>query len=111
MSSWHLLVLSLPTGNATARMRACRSRKPAGSAVLRDGVYLLPDGEVHGALLRAVADEVRTSGGDAQVFSGEPSDDADPRGLFDRGPEFGTLLAEIGNCRAVLDEDTAAQVV
>jgi hypothetical protein len=109
--SWHLLVLSLPTENATARMRAWRSLKAAGAAVLRDGVYVLPDGPVHGDTLRAVAADVRSSGGEARVFSGEFDDEQDPRSLFDRGPEFGTLLAEIGNCRAALDDDTAAQVV
>jgi hypothetical protein len=108
---WHLLVLSLPTENATARMRAWRSLKAVGAAVLRDGVYLLPDGDPHDATLRAVADDVRTSGGDAQVFTAEPADARDPRVLFDRGPEFGALLTEIANCRAALDGDTAAQVV
>ena len=57
--TWRLLVLSLPTENATARMRAWRSLKAAGAAVLRDGVYLLPDGDAHGATLQAVADDVR----------------------------------------------------
>jgi hypothetical protein len=109
--SWHLLVLSLPTENATARMRAWRSLKAAGAAVLRDGVYLLPDGHAHGTTLQAVAHDVRASGGDAQVFAGEPTDAQDPRALFDRGPEFGTLLAEIGNCHAALDDDTAVQVM
>jgi len=108
---WSLLVLSLPTENATARMRAWRSLKAAGAAVLRDGVYLLPDGDVHDATLRAVAEDVRTNGGDAQVFRSEPADAQDPCALFDRGSEFGALLAEIGNCRAALDGDTAAQVV
>ena len=45
--------------------------------------------------------------GEAQVFAGEPADAQDPRALFDRGAEFGALLAEIGNCRAALDDDTA----
>ena len=39
---WLLLVLSLPTENATVRMRAWRALRAAGAAVLRDGVYLLP---------------------------------------------------------------------
>ena len=41
--TWLLLVLSLPTENATARMRAWRALKASGAAVLRDGVHLLPD--------------------------------------------------------------------
>jgi len=39
---WLLLILSLPTENATPRMRAWRALKALGAAVLRDGVYLLP---------------------------------------------------------------------
>ena len=109
--SWHLLVLSLPTENATARMRAWRSLKAAGAAVLRDGVYLLPAGDAHSATMQTVADDVRASGGDAQVFIGEPDGGMDPRALFDRGTEFGALLAELSNCRAALDGDTAAQVM
>jgi hypothetical protein len=109
--SWHLLVLSLPTENATARMRAWRSLKAVGAAVLRDGVYLMPAGAPHGATLQAVADDVRASGGDAQVFVAEPQDGAQYGSLFDRGADFGALLAEIGTCRAGLAEDTAQQVL
>jgi hypothetical protein len=109
--NWHLLVLSLPTENATARMRAWRALKAAGAAVLRDGVYLLPDGDARRDTLDAVADDVRGSGGEAQVFAAEPRDADDHRALFDRSADFGALLAEIGNCRAGLSDDTAAQVI
>ena len=43
MKKWLSLILGLPTANATARMRAWRALKASGAAVLRDGVYLLPD--------------------------------------------------------------------
>jgi hypothetical protein len=109
--SWHLLVLSLPTENATARMRAWRSLKAAGAAVLRDGVYLLPAGAAHAGALQAVADDVCANGGAAQVFTAEPQNGADPAALFDRGAEFGALLAEIGVCRAGLSSHTAQQVL
>jgi len=108
---WHLLVLSLPTENATARMRAWRSLKAAGAAVLRDGVYLMPAGEPHAGTLRAVADDVRANGGEAQVFEAEPATAAEYAPLFDRGADFGALLSEIGNCRAALAGDTTHQVL
>ena len=41
MPTWIALITSLPTENATARMRAWRSLKASGAAVLRDGVYLI----------------------------------------------------------------------
>jgi hypothetical protein len=109
--SWQLLVLSLPTENATARMRAWRALKAAGAAVLRDGVYLMPAADGHAQSLQAVADDVRANGGEAQVFQAEPHDGADYGALFDRGAEYGALLAEIGACRAGLAPDTAQQVL
>ena len=45
MSTWIALITSLPTENATARMRAWRNLKASGAAVLRDGVYLMPERE------------------------------------------------------------------
>jgi len=104
-------VLSLPTENATARMRAWRALKASGAAALRDGVYLMPATDGHAQSLQTVVDDVRANGGEAQVFEAEPHDDADYGALFDRGPEFGTLLAEIATCRAGLSEDTAQQVM
>ena len=41
--SWLLAVISLPGEQATLRMRVWRILKALGAAVLRDGVYLLPD--------------------------------------------------------------------
>ena len=52
LSIWSLLVLTLPTENATARMRFWRALKAKGCAVLRDGIYLLPYTGEHEATLR-----------------------------------------------------------
>jgi hypothetical protein len=109
--SWHLLVLSLPTENATARMRAWRALKASGAAVLRDGVYLMPDGGTRADALQAVADDVRANGGEAKVFQAEPHDGDEYSALFDREPEFGALLAEIATARAGLSADNAVQVL
>ena len=108
---WQMLVLSLPTENATPRMRAWRALKAAGAAVLRDGVYLMPAADGHAQSLQAVADDVRSSGGEAQLFEVEATDGTDYGALFDRGRDFGALLAEIGACRAGLTEDTAQQML
>ncbi len=92
---WCLLVMSLPTENATARMRAWRALKASGAAVLRDGVYLLPAGDAHEAQLAAVADDVRAAGGSAELLS-----TVDPAGAggrfvarFDRTAEFAEVIA------------------
>lgn len=61
-SIWSLLVLTLPTENATARMRFWRALKSKGCAVLRDGIYLLPHTAEHEATLRELADAIADSG-------------------------------------------------
>lgn len=103
---WHLLILTLPTENATARMRAWRALKSAGAAVLRDGVYLLPDRAGHADVLDLIAADVRGQGGDAHVLRTEHDG---YEALFDRGDDYARLLAEVTNCRASLAPDTAAE--
>lgn len=94
--AWLALVLSLPTSNATARMRIWRALKTLGCGALRDGVYLLPDGA---AALQALAELARTaqqSGGEAQVLRVgivDAQQDAALRALFDRGEQYRELVA------------------
>ena len=54
---WLLLIITLPTQNATARMRIWRTLKASGAAVLRDGVYLLPAASKHTVLFNKIEQE------------------------------------------------------
>ncbi|MES2088484.1 MAG: chromate resistance protein ChrB domain-containing protein [Pseudomonadota bacterium] len=103
---WLLLILSLPTENATARMRSWRALKACGAAVLRDGVYLLPEQGTHADTLEAIAEDLRRSDGMAHLLRTDSNEPEFPR-LFDRGAEFGALLAEITASRAQLSEANA----
>jgi hypothetical protein len=96
-----LLILSLPTDNATARMRAWRALKGAGAAVLRDGVYALPSGPEHLRTLLAVAADVKGSGGQARVLT-EAQCDEDLRPLFDRAADYAAWVAEANKWRSAL---------
>ncbi len=87
---WLMLVLSLPTGCATARMRIWRSLKAQGCAALRDGAYLLPDSAQHKSALQTLAGECTQEGGSAWVMAVVPSDVAEAGNfelLFDRAAE------------------------
>lgn len=98
MNEWLLLVLSLPTQNASLRMRIWRALKSLGCAVLRDGVYLLPDGESRRALLEEQAREVEQAGGVAYVLSIAAAGDTQQAyfiTLFDRSDAYVKLLADI----------------
>lgn len=111
---WLALILSMPTENAAARMRAWRALKTCGAAVLRDGVYLLPSQGGSRQTLETIAREVRDSGGTAYLadtaFAEE--DPARLQALFDRSAEYGELMAKgIEPLRAALSPDTALETL
>jgi hypothetical protein len=79
-------------------MRVWRALKALGTAVLRDGVYLLPNRLDLIESLRAQAAEVSASGGSAQILELDARDDAQEaqfRRPFDRTPEYEKLMREI----------------
>jgi hypothetical protein len=92
---WLLLILSLPTESATARMRIWRALKTLGCAALRDGAYLLPATAEHEAALRNLADECSREGGTAVTLTASAVDeresDAFPL-LFDRAEDYAALV-------------------
>ncbi|MDB5955461.1 chromate resistance protein ChrB domain-containing protein [Ramlibacter sp.] len=91
---WLLLVVSLPTPSATARMRVWRGLKALGCMALRDGAYLLPaDGEREQAL-RELGDECAREGGVAWLMDVQPRATEETqawRQLFDRNAEYAEL--------------------
>jgi hypothetical protein len=110
MNSWLVLILSFPTENATARMRAWRTLKASGAAVLRDGVYLLPDIGSCRATLEAVAADINAGGGSAFLFFTSDAPSAKPEDYFDRGDEYASLLNDIQAVRNDLSANTALEV-
>jgi hypothetical protein len=93
-----ILVLSLPTRNSTLRMRVWRALKECGAAVLRDGVYLLPQAQAFDPLEK----EIRAHGGFAMTFEAKPSGDTDLRTRFDRSAEYGALVERISAAKRSL---------
>jgi len=92
--SWLLLVVSLPTSSATARMRVWRGLKALGCVALRDGAYLLPAGPEHEQALQDLGDECLREGGSAWLMAVQPrsADEAAAyRQLFDRSEEYAEL--------------------
>lgn len=88
-SDWLLLILTLPTDNATARMRYWRALKAMGCAVLRDGAYLLPHTADDG--MAEMCDSIGTAGGTAYLVrfaSADQAQDEEFRSLFDRTDDY-----------------------
>lgn len=106
--NWLLLVLTLPTENATARMRAWRGLKAAGAVMLRDGVYLLPAGAAGRAALASVADDVEASDGVAYLLDVAPTEDPLER-LFDRTEEYRKIATEAEGLTGQIDVPPLAE--
>src|ERR1700710_2029001 len=89
LTDWLLLVLTLPTDNATARMRYWRALKAKGCAVLRDGAYLLPLTADNG--MAVIFERICRAGGTAYLVrfaSTDKTQEEEFRALFDRTGEY-----------------------
>ena len=111
MNYWLSLILSLPTENANTRMRTWRALKASGAAVLRDGVYLMPEQDACRSTLEAVAAEVSESGGTSFVVRIEEPAGVDFKAMFDRREEFSALLEEIRTTHAEVNEARASELM
>jgi hypothetical protein len=97
-----LFILTLQGQQPAVRMRVWRGLKALGTAVLRDGVYLLPNKAEFIGPLQAQSEEVTASGGSAQILEVDARDkeqEAEFRQLFDRTPEYEKLMLEISGAR------------
>ncbi|WP_026132339.1 MULTISPECIES: chromate resistance protein ChrB domain-containing protein [unclassified Janthinobacterium] len=102
---WLLLVISLPSTSATARMRIWRALKALGCGALRDGAYLLPYTPETQQALQQLADETVREGGSAWLLTAHAQSDADSeayRALFDRGGVYNEWLKEVSAGRSRL---------
>lgn len=103
-TSWNALVISLPTRNATARMRVWRGLKALGCGVLRDGVYLLPDVAGAAQALQEQAQQVGRSGGSAhliKVAASDPQQQATFTALFDRTAAYAEIVKQLRELAAL----------
>ena len=111
---WVLLVVSLPTQGATARMRIWRALKAQGCVALRDGAYLLPAGVEREEALQNLADECVREGGNAWLMAVLPrsADEAQAyRHLFDRSENLAELRQAWKEAKRTLAALSAPEVV
>lgn len=113
LQSWLLLVMTLPTENATARMRFWRALKAMGCAALRDGAYLLPQDPAHATAFREIAEAIVEAGGAATVMdttSRDRTQDSQFRSLFDRSEPYADFTRSLGAARKSLDGQSATEL-
>ena len=101
-SAWLVLIISLPGSQAGPRMRLWRAIKVLGAAPLRDGVYLLPAGDVAAAAFAEQAALVGAAGGTAHVLRVAPLEGEAQqryRDYFDRGEAYAALSEGVDTLR------------
>lgn len=97
-----MIVASLPVEDPAARMRVLRTFASLGAAVMRDGVFLLPDSEANRRAIEHLVDYISRNAGSAQALQAtplEPAQDAPLRRLFDRSTRYDALTKTIDSLR------------
>ncbi|HEX4647896.1 MAG TPA: chromate resistance protein ChrB domain-containing protein [Steroidobacteraceae bacterium] len=96
--AWLLLITNLPGRNPTLRMRIWRALKAAGAGLLRDGAYLLPNGERSRQLLEEQGAEIKAAGGLVQLLSFDAQSreqKAELVALLDRSEEYADAIGRL----------------
>jgi hypothetical protein len=111
MDMWIVLILAFSSENATVRMRAWRTLKASSAAVLRDGVYILPDIERCRSIFDTVAADVVTNGGSAYVLRAEEPAGVQFQDFFNRSEDYAALFADMHKIRSELTTDTVFETL
>ena len=95
---WLTLIASLPTEDPAARMRMLRTLESLGAAMVREGVYLLPDTAASRQGLEHLSDYISKNAGSAHVLQVSALSEAQQRSLqslFDRSARYAELVKVI----------------
>jgi len=102
-SKWLVYVASFSTDDPASRMRVLRTLESLGCAVLREGVYVLPDNRVNRQGLQRLSEYMTRINGSAhvlQVTNADAEQGQTFRSLFDRTGKYQELIKAIEGLRA-----------
>lgn len=114
---WLVLVAVFPVEDAAGRMRLLRTLEGLGCAVMREGVFLLPDTPGNRASFQRLADHIARAKGDAWMFPVTVESEGQAkqfRAMFDRSGRYAELIKTIEGLKAgfgVSDPTAIAQVL
>ena len=101
-SSWLLVVAALPTEDPAARMRVMRTFDALGAAIMRDGVFLLPETAANRQAVERLVEYISMNAGSAQAMKAMPLDESQStafRKLFDRSARYEDLTKTVESLR------------
>lgn len=102
MGAWLVTVTNLSAEDPAARMRVLRTLESLGTAVLREGAYVLPDTPANRQSLDALADYIGKVAGSAHVLQVTPRSAAQHEAfkrLFDRSARYENLVKTVESLR------------
>ena len=102
-SKWLAYVTSLPTDDPAARMRVLRTLDSLGCAMLREGVYLLPDSDANRQGLTYLTEHISRLHGSAYLLTVVVNDAGQAqsfRGLFNRSSKYEDLIKTVEALKA-----------
>ena len=106
---WLLLITNLPGQNQTLRMRIWRGLKAAGAALMRDGVYVLPETPDFRRVFEEHAGEIRAVAGSVHILRFEADSTEQQNALialFDRTADYQEFIARLRTLRKSLPKLT-----
>ena len=98
LPGWLVTITQLPTDDAASRMRVLRTLESLGAAVMREGVYVLPDTPANRQSLETLSEYIVKTAGSASVLpvSGlEPAQQETFVRLFDRSARYEDLIRTV----------------
>jgi hypothetical protein len=101
-ADWLVTVALLPTEDPAARMRVLRTLESLGAAVVREGVYLLPDTAANRQSLDALGQYIFKSAGVAHVLQVKAASAAQQQAfqrMFDRTGRYEELIKNVESLR------------
>lgn len=116
-TGWLAFIASLPVDDPASRMRVLRTLESLGCAVLREGVYLIPDNPGNRQGMARLAEHVARMNGSAITLSVSAMDEAQSRqfrSLFDRSRKYEELAKTVESLRAafgISDPTSLARVL
>ena len=99
---WLAYVTTLPTEDPAARMRVLRTLEALGCAMIRDGVFLLPDTPAARRSLTSLSEHITRINGSAHMLWVTSVDEAQAQqflGLFDRTQKYDELIKSVESLR------------
>src|ERR1043165_1191797 len=101
-ASWLLMLTQLSVEDPASRMRVLRTLESLGAAVIREGAYLLPDGQANRQSLSALTEYAAKTAGAAQILhvtAGSPEQQRHFMQLFARTQRYESLIKTVESLR------------